>query len=166
MNFSFLILTLYFSSQRKEGQIIFHAVSKDVPPDIPVDEMNLIPIKITIYGPDDCAVKDKQELLDKRIKRISSETYAQGALITQADIAILLEESTRTISQHITSLEKKGELVPTRGKMEVHRSWDKPHEKKLWSFTSKVMNILRSKERQNIVAKPSCAMGRTLKEYW
>jgi SOS-response transcriptional repressor LexA len=120
--------------------------------------MNMVPIKITIYGPDDCAVKDKQELLDRRIKRISSETYAQGALITQADIAILLEESTKTISQHITSLEKKGELMPTRGKMEGHRSWDKPQEKKLWSFTSKVMNILRSKERQNIVAKPSCAM--------
>ncbi|WP_048133650.1 DUF1670 domain-containing protein [Methanosarcina sp. 1.H.T.1A.1] len=124
-------MTLYFSSQRKEGQIIFHAVSKDIPPGIPVDEMNLVPIKITIYGSDDCTVKDQQELLDKRIKRISSETYAQGALITQADIAILLEESTKTISQHITSLEKKGELVPTRGKMEGHRSWDKPQEKKI-----------------------------------
>lgn len=107
---------LYFSSQRREGQIIFHAVSKDVPPGVPVDEMHLVPVKITIYGPDDCAVKDQQELLDKRIKRISSEAYAQGALLTQADIAILLGQSTKTISRHIASLEKKGELVPTRGK--------------------------------------------------
>jgi hypothetical protein len=107
---------LYLSSQRKEGQIIFHAVSKDVPPGIPVDEMSLIPVKITIYDPDDCTVKDQQELLDKRIKRISSEAYAQGALLTQADIAILLGESTKTISRHIMALEKRGELVPTRGK--------------------------------------------------
>jgi hypothetical protein len=107
---------LYFSNQRKEGQIIFHAVSKDVPPGVPVDEMNLVPVEITIYDPDDCVVKDQQELLDKRIKRISSETHAQGALLTQADIAILLGESTKTISRHITVLEKKGELVPTRGK--------------------------------------------------
>ena len=35
---------LYFSSQRKEGQIIFSAVSRDVPPGVPVEEMHLIPI--------------------------------------------------------------------------------------------------------------------------
>jgi Protein of unknown function (DUF1670) len=27
---------LYFGNQRQEGQIIFHAVSKDVPPGVPV----------------------------------------------------------------------------------------------------------------------------------
>jgi Protein of unknown function (DUF1670) len=107
---------LYFGNQRKEGQIIFHAVSKDVPPGVPVDEMNLVPVKITVYNPDDCTVKDQQELLDKRIMRISNEAYAQGALLTQADIAILLGESTKTISRHITALEKREELVPTRGK--------------------------------------------------
>ena len=83
-------LDLYFSSQRKEGHIIFHAVSKDVPPGVPVDEMNLISVTLSIYDPDDCTVKDQQELLDKRIMRISNEAYAQGALLTQADISILL----------------------------------------------------------------------------
>ncbi|MDY0130890.1 MAG: DUF1670 domain-containing protein, partial [Methanosarcina vacuolata] len=86
------------------------------PPGIPVNEMSLVPVKITIYDPDDCVVKDQQELLDKRIQRISSETHTQGALLTQADIAVLLGESTKTISRHITALEKKGELVSTRGK--------------------------------------------------
>ncbi len=107
---------LYFSSQRKEGQIVFHAVSVDVPPGVPVDDMNLVPIKITVYDPNDCTVKDQQELLDKRIVRMSNEAYSQGALLTQADIAILLGESTKTISRHIITLERKGELVPTRGK--------------------------------------------------
>jgi DNA-binding CsgD family transcriptional regulator len=109
-------IDLYFGNQRKEGQIVFHAVSKDVPPGVPVNEMDLIPVKITTYDPDDCTVKDQKELLDRRIIRISNEAYTQGALLTQADIAILLGESTKTISRHITTLEKKGELVPTRGK--------------------------------------------------
>jgi len=107
---------LYFGNQRKEGQIIFHAASKDVPPGVPVDEMNLVPVKVTIYDPNDCTVKDQQELLDKRIMRISNEAFFQGALLTQADIAILLGESTKTISRHIIALENKRELVPTRGK--------------------------------------------------
>jgi DNA-binding MarR family transcriptional regulator len=109
-------LDLYFSSQRKEGQIIFHAVSKDVPPGVPVEEMHLVPVKLSFYEPDDCTVRNQQELLDKRIKRISNEAFNQGALLTQADIAILLGESTKTIMRHIAELEKKNVLVPTRGK--------------------------------------------------
>lgn len=109
-------LDLYFSSQRTEGQIIFHAVSKDVPPGVPVEEMHLVPVRLSFYEPDDCTIRNQQELLDKRIKRISNETYNQGALLTQADIAILLGESTKTIARHIAELEKKDILIPTRGK--------------------------------------------------
>ncbi|HZV46948.1 MAG TPA: DUF1670 domain-containing protein [Thermodesulfovibrionales bacterium] len=109
-------LDLYFSSQRTEGQIIFHAVSKDVPPGVPVEEMHLVPVKLILYEPDDCTARNQQELLDKRIKRISNEAFSQSALLTQADIAILLGESTKTITRHIMELEKKGILIPTRGK--------------------------------------------------
>jgi hypothetical protein len=109
-------LDLYFSSQRKEGQIIFHAVSIDVPPGVPVEEMHLVPVKLSFYEPDDCTVRNQQELLDKQIKRISNEAFNQGALLTQADIAILLGESTKTITRHIAELEKKDILIPTRGK--------------------------------------------------
>lgn len=109
-------LDLYFSSQRKEGQIIFHAVSQNVPPGVPVEEMHLVPLKLNLYEPDDCTVKNQQDLLDKRIKRISNEAFNQGALLTQADIAILLGESTKTITRHIAGLEKKDTLIPTRGK--------------------------------------------------
>ena len=57
-------LDLYFGSQRKEGQVIFHAVSKDVPPGIPVEEMHLVPVKLTLYEPEDCTFKTQSELLD------------------------------------------------------------------------------------------------------
>ena len=107
---------LYFNSQRQEGQIIFHAVSRDVPPGVPVEEMQLVSIRLTLYEADDCTIKNQQELLDKRITRLSNEAYVQGTLLTQADIAILLGESTKTIMRHITELEKKDKLIPTRGK--------------------------------------------------
>jgi hypothetical protein len=109
-------LDLYFSSQRKEGQIIFHAISKEVPSGVPVEEMHLIPVRLSLYEPDDCTIKNQQDLLDKRIIRISNEAHYQGTLLTQADISILMGESTKTIARHIAELEKKGKLVPTRGK--------------------------------------------------
>jgi hypothetical protein len=109
-------LDLYFSSQRTEGQIIFHAVSKDVPPGVPVEEMHLVPIKLSLYEPDDCTIRNQQELLDKRIIRTANEAFNQSALLTQADIAILLGQSTKTITRHISELEKNDILIPTRGK--------------------------------------------------
>jgi hypothetical protein len=109
-------LDLYFSNQRKEGQVIFHAVSKDVPAGVPVKEMHLISIKLSLYNSDDCTVNNQNELLDRRIIRLSNEAYTQGTLLTQADIAILLGESTKTIMRHIAQLENKGKIIPTRGK--------------------------------------------------
>jgi len=108
-------LDLYFGSQRKEGQVIFHAVSKEVPPGVPVEEMHLISIKLTLYIPEDCACKTQNELLNQRIIRITNEALSQNALLTQADIAILLCVSTKTISRHIHKLENNGEIIPTRG---------------------------------------------------
>jgi hypothetical protein len=107
---------LYLGSKRKEGQIIFHAVSKDVPPGVPVEEMHLVPVRLTLYEPGDCTASTQEVLLRNRIIRISDEAFNQGALLTQADIAILLGESTKTITRHISKLEKNSKVIPTRGK--------------------------------------------------
>jgi hypothetical protein len=77
-------LDLYFSSRRTEGQIIFHAISKDVPPGVPVKEMHLIPVRLNLYEPDDCTVRNQQELLDKRINRISSAIYLLPVILNTA----------------------------------------------------------------------------------
>ena len=105
-----------YSVQRDEGQIIFHAASKEVPPGVPVEEMHLVAVKLTIYDPADCSARTQKEMLKRRIIRISNEAFYQGALLTQADIAILLGESTKTIRRHIAELEDNGEVIPTRGK--------------------------------------------------
>ncbi len=109
-------LDLYFGHERTGGQLIFHAVSCDVPPGIPVEEMHLVPVKLTLYTAEDCTSGTQDELLNRRILRITGEAFSQKALLTQADIAILLGESTKTISRHIARLESKGEAVPTRGR--------------------------------------------------
>jgi hypothetical protein len=41
-------LDLYFGNQLKEGQIIFHAVSKEIPTGVPVEEMHLKVRKLRI----------------------------------------------------------------------------------------------------------------------
>lgn len=107
---------LYLGGQRNEGQIVFHAVARDVPPGIPVEEMHLVSVKLMLYQPEDCSTQNQNELLEKRILRISNEAFNQGALLTQADLAILLGESTKTIGRHIAELEKNSNVVPTRGK--------------------------------------------------
>jgi biotin operon repressor len=108
-------LDLYFGGERTEGQVIFHAVSRDVPPGVPVEEMHLVPVRLTLYDPGDCVCRTQGELLNSRILRITGEAFSQGALLTQADIAILLGESTKTIARHIAELEINGEAAPTRG---------------------------------------------------
>jgi len=90
-------LDLYFGGLRKEGQIVFYAVARDVPPGVPVEEMHLIPVILTVYASEDnlvCTDGNQIGLLQHRIVRIANETYIQGGLLTQADIAIILGEST------------------------------------------------------------------------
>lgn len=111
-------LDLYFGGLRKEGQVIFHAVAIDVPPGIPVEEMHLIPVSLTTYSADDiliCSDKNQKGLLDSRIERITLEAFHQGGLLTQADLSVLLGESTKTIARHIQDLHHQDIFVPTRG---------------------------------------------------
>ena len=112
-------MDLYSGGLRGEGEIIFHAVSRKVPPGVPVEEMHLVPVKLTVYSADDnvvCSNQFQKGLLDHRILRIANDAFAQGALLTQADIAMILGEGTRTISRHIAAIEALGNVVPARGK--------------------------------------------------
>ena len=106
--------------------------------------MSLVPVKITIYDPGDCTVKDQQDLLDKRIIRISNEAHTQG-------------DSTKTISRHISALEKKGELVPTRGK------WKDigpgvSHKKRIMELYLKGYEYTDIERKTKNSGEPSCAM--------
>jgi len=55
------------------------------------------------------------ELMKKRIIRLTNEAFDQGALLTQADLAIILGESLRTITRKCAELKDEDIIVPTRG---------------------------------------------------
>ncbi len=109
-------LDLYSGGSGHHGQLYFQAVSKKVPPGVPVKDMHLKLVRLTLYEPDDCKCKSQSDLMDRRINRLTSEALEQGALLTLSDLSVLLGEGMRTVIRHIKKLESSGEFIPTRGK--------------------------------------------------
>lgn len=109
-------LDLYVGPQVHEGQVIYYAVSKEVPPGVPVEEMEQKPVRLTLYSPEDLQCPDQASLLEQRILRLTHEALDQGGLLTQADLGVLLGASLRTVQRHIRKLEASGHLIPTRGR--------------------------------------------------
>lgn len=101
------------------GQMIWKAIDLNEPPGKPLKECKLKRIILTHlcqkedsevrrhYGP---SAKRQQQIL-----RISTEAKDQGALLTQEDLAELLDTDVRTIRRDIHALQKRGIVVPTRG---------------------------------------------------
>lgn len=107
----------YIGHDKAEGQIIYRAIPEDVPPGIPVREIKTLPVRLTVVESSDIEAINKgtAELTRQRIVRITNEAYDQGGLITQADLALILGVSPRTISNRIAELRDEGIIVPTRG---------------------------------------------------
>lgn len=109
----------YFPQLPDPGQMTFLAVSADVPSGRAVASSRRVPVQLTID-----ALEDVERLAEGvstcrrgKIKRLSQEAYAQGALLTQEDLARLLCTSVSTIKRDIQVLWEQGEVVPTRGQM-------------------------------------------------
>lgn len=49
------------------------------------------------------------------MKRWTDQSFDQGALLTQLDLAILLGVSDAVVSQYVNQIQKEGHLLPTRG---------------------------------------------------
>jgi len=58
---------------------------------------------------------DTKTLRKKRIQRLVDETFDQGALLTELDLAMLLGMSDAVVSQYVNQIQKDGHLLPTRG---------------------------------------------------
>ncbi len=76
-----------------------------------LSDMQLIPVTLTVISPEDIEGRitkvKKNELIERLIARLCTETKEQGGVITETDIAILLRVSCAMISNHITSYEKR-----------------------------------------------------------
>ncbi len=58
---------------------------------------------------------DSKSLRKKRLTRWLDETFDQGALLTQLDLAILLGVCDAVVSQYVNEIQSEGKLLPTRG---------------------------------------------------
>jgi hypothetical protein len=103
------------------GQMVWTAIDLNEPPGKPLKDCQLRRIILThiapkedaevrrAYGP---AAKRRQQLL-----RMSLEAKDQQALLTQEDLAEILDTDVRTIRRDIQALRKDDILVPTRGQI-------------------------------------------------
>ena len=113
----FSYFDLYLGADRADGQLIFRAIPSDVPPGVKTEEVKTHAVRLTVVSLEDTyyASKSIEELTKQRIVRITNEAFDQGALLTQADLSIILGESPRTIGRRIKELQDENIIVPTRG---------------------------------------------------
>lgn len=109
----------YFPELPDPGQMTFLAVSTDVPPGRAVVSSQRIPVRLTMDTPEDVGRLAEGVAVYRRgkIKRLTQEADAQGALLTHEDLARLLCTSLSTIKRDIQFLQGQGEPIPTRGNM-------------------------------------------------
>jgi len=112
-------IDVYFGGQRTPNQIVFNCVSSMVPPGVSSGEAKTIPVKLTIFDPDDLVVASQQgiqEMMKERIIRIVEEAYDQGGALTQADVALILGISLRTVTRYIKDIQETEDMfLHTRG---------------------------------------------------
>lgn len=110
-----------YGNLRADTQIVYHAVHKDEPPGKSLNELKLMPVKLTVSSPEDAHVLSSdgiQGLRQHKLIRLANEAFEQNGLLIQQDLAHLLTTSTRTIQRDMKELREKGIMIPTRGSMQ------------------------------------------------
>lgn len=101
------------------GQMIWTALDMNEPPGKPLKDCKLRRIILThIQQKEDTEVRRAYSRSAKRqqqINRMAVEAQEQQALLTQEDLAEILDTDVRTIRRDIQQLRQNGILVPTRG---------------------------------------------------
>ena len=102
------------------GQMIWQAISESEPPGKPLRECRFKRIRLTVVSiAEDMEVLKQYGHSAKRgqqILRMTQEAVDQGALLTQEDLAMLLDCDVKTIRTDIKRYgQKHGIVVPTRG---------------------------------------------------
>jgi len=111
-------IEIYFGGQRNPNQIVFNSMAASVPPGTPANEGLTIPVKLSIFDPDDIHVssnKGIKEMNKSRIIRIVEEAFDQGGALTQSDISLILGLSNRTVVRYVKEIQDSGLFLHTRG---------------------------------------------------
>lgn len=103
----------------QDGQMVFFAVSEDAPPGASIEGCHRVRVVLTHLKRDEdlqvlkeygASAKRRQQLM-----RMATEAREQGALLSQEDLALILDCDVRTIRADIQKLRAEGIHVPTRG---------------------------------------------------
>ena len=109
----------------KPGQIVWHAVPLDEYPKKgkSMAQTRLKPVVLDLVSNDDIeglkTPLGTHELKMKKIERLTTQAYDQGALLSQLDLAVLLAITTVTVSQCVNEYHHLyNRSLPTRGNIQ------------------------------------------------
>lgn len=108
-----------FEGERGDGQIIWYAVAIGESAGRPIKDCKLKPVLLTIHDKENIEM-DSGGTVEKRkmlVSRLAWEAYEQGALLSQEDLAEILNVSRYTIRNIIADYRRQGITIPTRGTM-------------------------------------------------
>ena len=108
-------------SQVQHAQVLWTAVSRDEPParHRRIADTTLVPVLLDLYTPEDIharidRVPAKERLL-RRARRLCTQAYAQGGLLSNCDLEALLGGSDSTLATLLTTYERStGTVIPRR----------------------------------------------------
>jgi len=107
--------------QVSHGHAVWMAVPVDEPPHgrQRITDCQLVPVVLTLSHPDDVQMRldrrPKRERLKQKILRLCQQAYQQGGLLSNCDLAELLDTSDSTISKILVEHEgSAGQVVPRR----------------------------------------------------
>ena len=110
------------ASRIKAGQVVWAAVAVDDPPshNRRIEDTKLVPIVLDLVTGQDIqetvAKGQRVQTRRKKVVRLCRQAYAQKAVLSLADVALLLHLNINTISCDILEHERQtGESVPRRG---------------------------------------------------
>ena len=116
------LIEKFFPDNLEVGQVIWPAVSIDESQEQhkKIEDHKIIPVKLNLVTREDLEKLEKKvkrtEIEKARVVRLFNEAYEQGALLTQADIGVLIGKSTATVSKYVQEYQKEhDEVLPTRG---------------------------------------------------
>ncbi len=109
-------------SRLKVGQVLWTGVAVDDPPcrHKRIEDTRLVPLVLDLVTPQDIDAAGlkarRQETRQKKILRLFRQAFEQGAVLSNPDVALLMDCSTTLIGNSVVASERDtGETVPRRG---------------------------------------------------
>jgi len=116
------LIEKFFPDNLEVGQIIWPAVSIDESKEQhkKIEDHKIVPVKLSLVTKEDLEKLEKKvkrnEIEKARAIRLFNQAHAQGALLTQTDVGILLGKSRPIVGKYVREYQREHEeILPTRG---------------------------------------------------